>query len=449
MGQPFSAYTKVFDGILGAHSREASTLKIPLYGVDFRLNETPILSARYAGTGGVEGPVSLKGTWKPRAYGSCRYVEPVRVSAAYVVFQVHDGACYDIPTVYENALSLGAPVATAATYADLIALSLKPGEWAKAPAVGMYRLGGEPSGKVSADVQGDTTGGSTLSAITSAILKRAGVLAADIDTTSINAVASSIQWNAYLTDQAMVGEVLKSAFAGAGLYLFADEAGVMRAGSWLADGDILAASSATALAPGLDLTIFDSTGTDNHPENFEQLKARARAPVYSTTTVANIATGFEGIDLPNGGDRFASLFVGFIAIDEDGEWEFGVDGDDAVSVEIGGTLVTAWYSGHGSAGDAGASHRNAIRLTKGLHRVIFRHEEIGGGNSAYLGYRSPTMIAAGDAMMIAPPSMFRREVNANYTVASGSLKQEHAHRNPVQRSSANGSVLRRGCRDRQ
>ena len=244
MGQPFETYKKVFDGTLGAHSREASTLKVPLYGVDFRLNETPILSARYAGTGGVEGPVSLKGAWKPRAYGSCRYVEPVRVSEAYVVFQVHDGACYDIPSVYENALTLGAPIATAATYDELIGLSLKPGEWAKAPAIGMYRLGGEPSGLVSADVQGDATGGSTLSAITAAILARAGVSATDIDMASINAVASTIQWNVYLTDQAMVGDTLKAAFAGAGLYLFADEAGVMRAGSWLVSGDALAASTA-------------------------------------------------------------------------------------------------------------------------------------------------------------------------------------------------------------
>lgn len=244
LGQPFETYKKAFDGTLGAHSREGSTLKIPLYGIDFRLNETPILSARYAGTGGVEGPVSLRGTWKPRAYGSCRYVEPVRVSEAYVVFQVHDGACYDIPAVYENALSLGAPGATAATYDELIGLSLKPGEWAKAPAIGMYRLGGEPSGLVSADVQGDATGGSTLSAITAAILARAGVSATDIHMASIDAVASTIQWNVYLTDQAMVGDTLKAAFAGAGLYIFADEAGVMRAGSWLASGAALDASTA-------------------------------------------------------------------------------------------------------------------------------------------------------------------------------------------------------------
>lgn len=234
-GQELSAYEKFFEGVLGAHSKDGDQLKIPLYGLDFKLNETDILTSKYGGTGGVEGPVSIKGTFKPRAYGYCRYVTPIRIDTAYVVYQVHDGACQNIPAVYENAITLGDPAFTVSTYAQLIGLTLKPGTWARAPAVGMFRLANEPSGKFTADVVGDVAAGQNLASIATAILVGAGLSASDIDA-SVASVAGSIAWDAYLTDQATVGETLRKPFADAFLYLTANEFGKFQAGSWLADG---------------------------------------------------------------------------------------------------------------------------------------------------------------------------------------------------------------------
>lgn len=234
-GQPFTSYRKIFEGTLGAQSREADRLKIPLYGLDFKLNDTNVLTSTYAGTGGAEGPVELKGAWKPRAYGVCRYVTPQRVDKAYVVYQVHDGAVTDISAVYENALALSAPVATVSSYAALCALTLAPGTWAKAPAVGMFRLGSEPSGKLTADVTGDSAAGTSLASISTALLRAAGVSASDIDS-SVASVAGSLAWNLYLTDQATVGATIKSAFASAFCYLSTNALGKVQAGSWLANG---------------------------------------------------------------------------------------------------------------------------------------------------------------------------------------------------------------------
>jgi hypothetical protein len=234
-GQPFSAYTKIFEGALGAHSKEGDELKVPLYGLDFKLNETDILKSSYGGTGGVEGPASIKGTFKPRAYGSCRYVTPVRIDTANVVYQVHDGACQNIPAVYENAMSLGSPAFMVSTYAQLIALTLAPGTWARAPAVGMFRLANEPSGMFTADVVGDTAAGLTLASIATAILNGAGIASSDIDA-SVASVAGSIAWNTYITDQATVGDTLRKPFADAFLYLTTNEFGKFQAGSWLANG---------------------------------------------------------------------------------------------------------------------------------------------------------------------------------------------------------------------
>ncbi len=177
------------------------------------------------------------------------------------------------------------------------------------------------------------------------------------------------------------------------------------------------------LAMGLDLTIFDSAGVTQHPDDFAGLKARTTsAPIFAKTTIADINTDFSGVALPNGADQFAALFTGFIMIDREGTWEFGVDGDDAVSVEIGSTLVTGWYGGHGEVGDAGASHSGSIYLTAGLHRITFRHEEVAGGNSARLGYRSPAMIASGTAMAIAPAAMFRRATDPTFTVIGATTR---------------------------
>lgn len=178
-----------------------------------------------------------------------------------------------------------------------------------------------------------------------------------------------------------------------------------------------------ALAMGLDLTIFDSAGVTEHPTDFAGLKARTTyATPFNKAIAPNINTGFGEYALPNNGDQFASLFTGFVSIDTEGTWEFGVDGDDAVSVEIDGTVVAGWYDGHGASGDYGAGHRGSIYLTKGLHRLTFRHEEINGGNSAVLGYRSPAMIAAGSPMAIAPPKLFRRPTNPTFTVIAATTR---------------------------
>lgn len=178
-----------------------------------------------------------------------------------------------------------------------------------------------------------------------------------------------------------------------------------------------------ALAPGLDLTIFDSLGVTDHPTDYAGLKARTTyATPFNKAIAPNINTGFGEYALPNNGDQFASIFTGFVSIDTEGTWEFGVDGDDAVAVEIDGTVVAGWFDGHGATGDYGAGHRGSIYLTKGLHRLVYRHEEINGGNSAMLGYRSPAMIAAGSPMVIAPPELFRRATDPTFTVIGATTR---------------------------
>lgn len=233
-GTPFASYTKIFEGALGAHSREGMFITVPLFGGEVALQAVPLLSASYAGTGGAEGNASLKGRFKPIAYGACSNIAPVLVDPAYWIYQYHDGATQDVSAVYEMALSLGAPVATQpTTFAALQALSLQPGQWAKAPAIGMFRLGGQPTGKVTADVQGAKLAGtyvSTLATILPAILQAGGVAPALIDQASFNAFTQA--WSIYLTEQALVSDIVSEAMAQVQGYAFANSSGVWKAGTW-------------------------------------------------------------------------------------------------------------------------------------------------------------------------------------------------------------------------
>lgn len=265
-GQPFTSYTKIFEGTMGPISRDVKSAKIPLYGLDFRLNETNILTGQYAGTGGAEGPAELKGQFKPRAFGACRYASPVRINTAYVIYQVNDGACSDISAVYENAYPLSAPIATVSTYAALAALTLPAGTWAKAPAVGMFRLGSEPYGKLTCDVQGNSSAGTTLGSISTYLLTQAGVSASDIDA-SVAAVGSQT-WNLFVDSQTTVGEEIRTAYAKAFCYITSNSQGKMQAGSWLADGSTITIGGADSDFPAI-------------PKSFRQ--EEASPPNYSVT----------------------------------------------------------------------------------------------------------------------------------------------------------------------
>lgn len=234
-GTAFASYTKVFEGACGAHGRENRMMMVPLFGSEVSLDTVMALSATYSGTGDANGSTTLKGKLKPRAFGACQNVAPVLIDPAYWIYQVNDGAIEAVDAVYELAISLGSPVSTQpTTYAGLKGLTLNPGQWAAAPALGMFRFGGQPSGKVTADIRGAKIDGvytSTIATIVPEILKLGGIPGAKIDTTSFNAF-SGYAWSLYLTDQASVRDIVAQAMQQVQAYAFADSGGVWRAGSW-------------------------------------------------------------------------------------------------------------------------------------------------------------------------------------------------------------------------
>jgi hypothetical protein len=243
IGAPWTEYRQVLSGTTSAIKREGAQCSINLSGSEATLNRN-LLTASYAGTGNAEGPSELKGTLKPFAAGDCLNIEPILIDPVRFIYQFHGyGAAQDVTAVYEQALTLGPASTTASTYNSLRDATLQPGEWIKAPAIGCFRLGAEPTGKITVDIKGGKDGSTypaSIATIVPLLIKAAGVPAAKIKTSSF-AAFSGVAWSYYTKAQVQIGDVARDALQQAGGYLMADGLGNWQVGNYYAT------STATAL----------------------------------------------------------------------------------------------------------------------------------------------------------------------------------------------------------
>lgn len=227
--KPFSAYRQFFTGTLSGMARTGNTAELALRTVEGQL-DVPLLSKRYAGTGAVEGPAGKKGALKPYSLGSARFVSPVEVDPALLVYQVHGyGPVADIPQVYEFAQAYAPSKGDVADWNALATAKLEPGEWITCRALGMFRLGGRADKKLTADVIGgsiDGTAPTTVAGIVPMLLREAGVSPQRIGDMS----ALDFKWSFYATDQVTIAEVVKQAALDAGGYVLADKLGKWQCG---------------------------------------------------------------------------------------------------------------------------------------------------------------------------------------------------------------------------
>ncbi len=214
-GAPFSNFTRVFTGAMGPLVRDDDrSAKITLLGPESALVRD-LLTDSFQGTGNIEGPAEMVGRLKPVAFGAVTNVEPILIDAASLIYMVD--AASPVTAVFENALTLDAPAATLDSFTALKSATIAPGKWARAP--GMFRLGSQPSGKITADAGT----ASTVNATIVALLRRAGIADAKIGDTIRQA---SVAYNLYVTDQTTILDAVRNAAFAAGQYLIADAAGV-------------------------------------------------------------------------------------------------------------------------------------------------------------------------------------------------------------------------------
>lgn len=188
-------WTKVFVGRVDNFRLQGNKLSLTV-AVDESPFKAKVLSAIYAGTGGLEGGADIKGKPKPWAFGAPKNIEPVLIDSINSVFQVSAyGAIKAVTTLYERGAAFSASFGNYADYTDLVAASIPAGRWATCLASGLIRLGAPPYGVITADIEGDYLS-STWRRLPGAILQRIcsalSISGSLIDTASLNALDSAL-----------------------------------------------------------------------------------------------------------------------------------------------------------------------------------------------------------------------------------------------------------------
>lgn len=119
----------------------------------FRL---PIQSNFYAGTGGLEGTLSMVNYPKPLAFGASFRVQPVLVDPSLLIYQFHDGSMESINDVlsgWQTEFTFQSDVA------DITAGNVPASKFNTSLATGFIRFGSIPSGIITANIEGFNTGG--------------------------------------------------------------------------------------------------------------------------------------------------------------------------------------------------------------------------------------------------------------------------------------------------
>lgn len=249
VGAPYYTFELVPGTALGSlDSPSVDTGTFAIRGPEVDLTKD-ILTESYGGTGGADGQESQKGTLKPFAVGRFENWEAVLIDSVNLIYQYHGyGPTGDVTAVYENALTLGPAHASVQTYEALAALQLPNGTWAKAPAVGMFRLANEVSGKLTLDGIGALDGAvapTGVASICAFMLRRfGGVPAGKIDMASVaklerdfphtwgNVVDAQAKPDANEDEQIAysIGDFVREAMSHVAGYLFATPDGVWHFG---------------------------------------------------------------------------------------------------------------------------------------------------------------------------------------------------------------------------
>jgi tetratricopeptide (TPR) repeat protein len=125
-------------------------------------------------------------------------------------------------------------------------------------------------------------------------------------------------------------------------------------------------------------------GTSNSWEEFKKLLEKSKR-VYGRTLVSKI---FQGHNPFGPSDYYITVYKGFLAAPQDGEYRIATNSDDSSFVFIDGKLVVSWPGPHGPTAVWG--ERNAkIELKKGIHTIEYYHEDSEGSQACELGWWKP------------------------------------------------------------
>ncbi|WP_339863179.1 hypothetical protein [Paremcibacter congregatus] len=150
----FADFTLRFQGVVARHRFSEKTLEIQL-GDKSNIFDQPLDIPVYAGTGDTEGPAEFVGVVKPFCFGPVFNMEPTLVDSVNQIYQVHFRSTEAITGVFDRGVAL----TDAGDTADLSAWIAVPGQFKTDLSKGLFKLGAQPSGLITTDVEGDNVGG--------------------------------------------------------------------------------------------------------------------------------------------------------------------------------------------------------------------------------------------------------------------------------------------------
>lgn len=238
------AANMIFSGLVDKapeFSEDSVNIKLTDFGENL---VKEFLTLKYTGAGGVEGPVGMKGVFKPLAIGKPKGIQPILIDHANVIFQYSAYAeTVGVQSLWENGLSFGPKTATVAyagsvqaTFDALKAQALTLGQWADAPSIGMFRLGGEPAqgGVITADVHGikkaNGTHISTIADVLDYLFRTAGEGARlnSANLTAFQTATGGMTISDYFLDQENINQIVQRYLRSVGGYYFFDTTGLVK-----------------------------------------------------------------------------------------------------------------------------------------------------------------------------------------------------------------------------
>ncbi|HEX7007825.1 MAG TPA: hypothetical protein VF274_11835, partial [Alphaproteobacteria bacterium] len=175
----YADFGVIYDGTSDGIEFTDRTIVIRLRDLQYLL-QVPLHDALYDGSGGWEGGADIKGKVKPEAFGIVRDAEPVPVYPAVLGYQLHNGPIEEIIAVKVG----GIPLAYGGDHASLEQLeaaTVAADAFASCLAQGAFRLGAEPSHRVTVDFKADKTDGVYVETVAD-IVKRIVMTRAGLDT---------------------------------------------------------------------------------------------------------------------------------------------------------------------------------------------------------------------------------------------------------------------------
>lgn len=166
-----------------------------------------ILTATYAGTGGIEGGADVKNKVKPLCIGWVQNAEPVLIDAVNSIYQFSAyGAIEAVTYLYERGSDFGATFGDYANYTALAAATVPAGRWATSLAYGLVKLGAPQAGVITGDIKGHKVGSTTpiyTGATISALATIAGVSSGLLETSTFTALDTAAPYTIgmFITDQ--------------------------------------------------------------------------------------------------------------------------------------------------------------------------------------------------------------------------------------------------------